>query len=138
MAQVQKYVFMHRFFDPKSRYETKIKKPRNLRGFFCLSFPVQKLLLAVLVSLVEFVDAAGCVNKLDFASVEWVRCVGDLDLYDRILNAVNNDGLFCLGARACYEHSVVRHILESYKAVGFGMKSFFHFLIVFKKLFFFC
>lgn len=99
---------------------------------FGLSFPVQKLLLTVLVSLVEFVDAAGCVNEFDFASVEWVRCVGNLDLYDRVLNAVNNDGLLCLGARACDEHSVVRHILESYKAVGFGMKSFFHFLIVFK------
>ena len=33
---------------------------------------MQKLFLAALVSLVEFVNATGGVNKLDFASVEWV------------------------------------------------------------------
>ncbi len=63
-----------------------------------LSLPWQKLLLTVLVSLVEFVNAAGGVNELDFACVEWVRCVGDLDLYNRILNSVNHEGLFGLGA----------------------------------------
>ncbi len=100
-------------------------------AFLLLSLSVRKLFLAVLVSLVEFVDASGGVNELDFACVERVGCVGDLDLDNRIFDSVNNEGLFSLCARAGYEHGVVRHILESYKAVGFGMKSFFHFFIVF-------
>lgn len=105
-------------------------------AFLLLSLSVRKLFLAVLVSLVEFVDSSGGVNELDFACVERVGCVGDLDFDNRILNSVNNEGLFCLRTRAGYEHGVVRHILESYKAVGFGMKSFFHFFIVFKMLLF--
>ena len=107
------------------------KKATEPTAAFCLSFPLQELLLTVLVSLVEFVNTTGGVNELDFACVEWVRGVGDLDLHNRILNSVNNESLFGLGAGTGDEHGVVRHILESYKAVGFGMKSFFHFFIVF-------
>ena len=75
-----------------------IRKGHGTLRSLCLSFPWQKLLLTVLVSLVEFVDASGGVNELDFTGVEWVRGVGDLDLYNRILNSVNNESLFCLRA----------------------------------------
>lgn len=77
---------------------TKTKKQKVNVPSVCLSLPWQKLLLAVLVSLVEFVDASGGVNELDFTGVERVRGVGDLDLDNRILNSVNFEGLFGLGA----------------------------------------
>lgn len=64
----------------------------------CSFCTVQKLFLAILVSLVEFVNATGGVNKLDFASVEWVRSVGNLDLYNRIGYTVNLESLFGLCA----------------------------------------
>ena len=67
----------------------------------------RSLFLAVLVSLVEFVNAAGGVNKLDLASVERVRGVGDLNLYNRILNTVNHQSLFGLCTGTGDEHGLV-------------------------------
>ena len=76
-----------------------MENPRSKLTSRVLSFvPVQKLFLAALVSLVEFVNATGGVNKLDFASVEWVRCVGNLDLHNRVGNSVNLESLFGLSA----------------------------------------
>ena len=75
--------------------------------FLFLSVPEKILLLAVLVPLLEFVDATGGVNELDFASVERVRCVGNLNLHNRILDSVNYESLFGLSAGTGDEHGVV-------------------------------
>ena len=82
--------------------------------------------LAVLVSLIESVDTTGGVHELYLACVEGVRGVGNLNLHEGVLNAIDKEGLLGGSAGAGDEHSVVRHILESYKTVGFGMYSFFH------------
>ena len=62
---------------------------------------------AVLVSLVEFVDATGGVNELDLASVEGVRGVGDLNLHNRVLDAVHHQSLFGLRTGTGDEHGFV-------------------------------
>ena len=74
---------------------------------FLFSFVRRRLFLAVLVSLVEFVDATGGVNELDLASVEGVRGVGDLNLHDRVLDAVHHESLFGLSAGTGDEHGLV-------------------------------
>ena len=68
-----------------------------------------RLFLGVLlaVAAVEFVDAAGGVNELDFASVEGVRGVGDLNLHDRVLNTIHHESLFGLSAGTGDEHGLV-------------------------------
>ena len=81
------------------------KKVAHWRDFF-EPFP-SRLFLAVLVSLVEFVDATGGVNELDLASVEGVRGVGDLNLHDRVLDAVHHESLFGLSAGTGDEHGLV-------------------------------
>ena len=63
------------------------------------------LLLAV--TAVEFINAAGGVDELHLTSVERVRCVRNLDLYYRVLNAFDSDGLLGVGTRTCNEHVVV-------------------------------
>jgi len=110
---------------PDSAEEETKKGDRERSPLYCFG---SKLLLTALVSLVELVHAAGCIDELNFTGVEWVRSAGDLDLYYWVLNSVNIDGLLCGSAGAGDEYGVVGHILESYKAVGFGMNSFFHFL----------
>ena len=85
-------------------------------------------LFVFLVSLIEFVDAAGCVHEFHLSCIERVGCVGDFDFYYRILYAVDFESFLRVCARAGDEHLVIRHILESYKTVVFGMNSFFHFL----------
>ena len=84
------------------------------------------LFLSALVSLVELVHAAGGVDEFDFAGVERMRSVGNLNLNYRILNTFNLDGLLGGSAGTGDEYRFVGHILESYKTVGFGMNSFFH------------
>ena len=86
------------------------------------------LFLPVLVSLIEPVDAAGGIHELHLARIERMGSVGNLKLHQRVLNAFDLEGLFGIGAGTGDEHRVIRHILESYKTVGFGMNSFFHFL----------
>ena len=98
-----------------------------MRAPFCNLCCRSFLLLTILVTLVEFVNAAGGVNELDFTGIEGVRCVGNLNLYNRIFNTVNNQSFLCGCAGTGYEYCVVGHILESYKTVGFGMNSFLHF-----------
>ena len=88
------------------------------------------LLLPALVSLIELVYAACGIDELDLAGVKRMGSVGDFHLYYGILDSVHHQSLFGLGAGARDKHSVVRHILESYKTVGFGMNSFFHCLFV--------
>jgi len=86
----------------------------------------KNLFLAVLVSLVEHIDATGGVNELHLARVERVGSVGNLQLHQRVLDAFDLDGLLGGGAATGDEDGVIRHILESYKTVGFGMDSFLH------------
>ena len=43
-----------------------------------------------------------------------------------LIDAFDHEGLLRRGARTRDEDCVIRHILESYKTVGFGMNSFFH------------
>ena len=59
---------------------------------------VLKELLPLCVSLIEFINTTCCINKLHLTSVEWVRCVRDLEFYYRVLNALDLDCL--LGVRA--------------------------------------
>ena len=94
---------------------------------FRLSGRKKLLFLSVLVSLVELVNATGGVNDLDLAGVEGMRGVGDLNLHKRIFNTFDLDGLLGIDAGAGDEYIFVGHILESYKTVGFGMDSFFHY-----------
>ena len=93
----------------------------------CLSCRKKRLFLPALVSLVELVNATGGVNDLDLAGVEGMRGVGNLNLHKRILNTLDDDGLLGIDAGAGDEYIFVGHILESYKSVGFGMDSFFHY-----------
>lgn len=93
------------------------------------------LLLAALVALVEFVHAAGCVDKFHLSCIERMRGVGNLDLYERISDALYIDGLTGVDTGAGDEHVLVGHILESYKTVGFGMYTFFHCVLLLNKLF---
>ena len=65
------------------------------------------VLVFLAVTAVEFVNAAGGVNEFDFTGVERVGCVGNLDLYYGILNAFNNDGLFCVSAGTGDENVIV-------------------------------
>lgn len=76
-------------------------------GTFCNLCCKKLLLLTILVTLVEFVNTAGGINELNLTGVERVRGVRDLDLYDRIFNAVNFKGLLGGCARACDEYGVV-------------------------------
>ena len=85
-------------------------------------------LFVLLVSLIEFVDASCRVHEFHLSCIERVGCVGDFDFYYRILYAVDFESFLRVCARAGDEHLVIRHILESYKTVVFGMNSFFHFL----------
>jgi len=55
-------------------------------------------LLLLCVSLIEFINTTCCIDKLHLTSVEWMRCVRDLEFYYRVLNALDLDGL--LGVRA--------------------------------------
>ena len=82
---------------------------------------------SALVSLIELVHAAGGVDEFDLAGVERMRRIGDLKLNYRILNTFNHNRLLGRSAGAGDEYGFVGHILESYKTVGFGMNSFFHF-----------
>jgi hypothetical protein len=56
------------------------------------------LFLSCLVSLIEHINTAGGIDNLGLAGVEGVRCVGNLDLYERILDTVDGDGLLGGGA----------------------------------------
>ena len=66
-----------------------------------------KELLLLCVSLVELINTTCCVNELHLTCVEWVRCVRDLELYNRVLNALDFDGLLSVRARAGDEHLIV-------------------------------
>ena len=85
---------------------------------FCISI---RYGLFFLVSPVEFVDAAGSVHELHLSCIERVRRIRDLDLHNRVFNTLNLDGLLSVCARTCDEDHIIRHILESYKTVVFGM-----------------
>ena len=72
-----------------------------------LSLKQSRLFLPVLVPLVEFVNAAGGVDDLDFAGVEGMGCVGNLNLHEGILDSVNNKGLLGGGAGTGDENVLV-------------------------------
>lgn len=55
-------------------------------------------LLPLCVSLVELVNATCCVDELHLTCVEWVRCVRDFELYNRISNSIDFDSLLCVCA----------------------------------------
>ena len=65
------------------------------------------LLLAALVTLIEHINTTGAVDNLHLAGVERVRRVGNLKLYEGVLNAVDHDGLLGVGAGAGDEHVLV-------------------------------
>ena len=56
---------------------------------------IGRLLLSALVSLIEFVNTSGGIDKLDFACVERMGGVGNLDFHNRVLNAVNHERVLC-------------------------------------------
>ena len=72
-----------------------------------LSIGIGATILAGLVTLIELVNSAGGVDDLDFAGVERMRSVGNLKLYEGVLNAVDHDGLLGVGAGAGDEHVLV-------------------------------
>ena len=84
------------------------------------------LLLPGLVSLIEHINSAGGVDNLGLACVERVRAAGDLKLHYRVLNSINNNRFLCVNAGTGDAYILVRHLLESYKTVVFGMNSFLH------------
>jgi hypothetical protein len=67
----------------------------------------EELLLAVLVTLIEHINTAGGIDDLHLAGVERVRCVGNLKLYEGVLDTVNGDVLLAGGAGAGDEHVLV-------------------------------
>ena len=73
------------------------QKKRSKQRFDLLPYVLKELLL-LCVSLVELINTTCGVNELHLTCVEWVRCVRDLELYNRVLNALDFDGL--LGVRA--------------------------------------
>ena len=66
-----------------------------------------ELLLAGLVTLIELVNSAGGVDDLDFAGVERMRGVGNLNLHERIFNPFDLDGLLGVDAGAGDEYIFV-------------------------------
>ena len=84
-------------------------------------------LAAVAIAAHELVDAACGVDEFLLAGEEGMRRTGDLKFHQRILLAVDFDGLARCDSAARDECLIVRHILETYLAVLFGMNFLFHF-----------
>ena len=79
-----------------NKLDTKKNRPAYLQTDF-VPYVLEELLL-LCVSLIEFVNATCSVDELHLTSVEWVRCVRDLKLYYRVLNALDFDGLLSVRA----------------------------------------
>ena len=88
---------------------TRTKNANLLEAGVCVSVAKRDLFLLVFlaVAAIEFINAAGGVDELHLTSVERVRCVRNLDLYYRVLNTFDSDGLLGVGTRTCNEHVVV-------------------------------
>ena len=86
----------------------------------------QLLASAVAVTGHELVHTTSGVHEFGLTGVERVTRVRDLELDQRILNAVDFDGVLGSSCRAAEELSTVRHIFENYNAVVIWMNSFFH------------
>ena len=69
----------------------------RLPTLISLPYVLEELLL-LCVSLIEFVNTSSGVYELHLTSVEWVRCVRDLEFDNRVLDAINLDGLLCVRA----------------------------------------
>ena len=65
---------------------------RSILRAVSLPYVLEELLL-LCVSLIEFVNATCCIDELHLTSVEWMRCVRNLKLYNWVLNALDLDGL---------------------------------------------
>ena len=85
-------------------------------------------LLAVAISVArhKLVHASGCIDKLRLTGIERVRSVRDLQLDERILNAIDSNRILGSSGRAAEELSTIRHIFENYYSVVIRMNSFFH------------
>ena len=82
------------------------------KGMTFLSPPVFRrkkplLFLSVLVSLIEHINTTGGIDDFGLTGVERMRCIGNLDLYERIFNALDNDGLLGRSAGAGDEYVLV-------------------------------
>lgn len=65
------------------------------------------LFLSALVSLIEHINATGGIDDFGLAGVERMRSVGNLDLYERIFNALDYNGLLGCSAGAGDEYVFV-------------------------------
>ena len=81
---------------------------------------------AVAVAAAELVYATSGVDEFLFAGEEGVRCGGDLKFYERILLAIDFDGLTSGYCRTSDECLFVRHVFENNLTVVFGMNFSFH------------
>ena len=64
---------------------------------FLVSLRTKELfLLTVTVAAHELINTTSCIHQLRLTSIERVRSVRDLDLYQRISNAIDLDRLFCI------------------------------------------
>ena len=75
----------------------KRNRPKYISVDFLVPYVLEELLL-LCVSLVELINATCSVDELHLTCVEWVRCVRDLELNNRILDALDFDGLLCVRA----------------------------------------
>ena len=85
----------------------KKKRAAGCRGRAFNLFVARRLFPAGLVSLIEHINSAGAVDDFHLAGVERVRCVGNLKLYERVLNTVNGDVLLAGSAGAGDENLLV-------------------------------
>ena len=83
------------------------KKTGNAQGVSGFISERKKLFLSVLVSLIEHINSSSGVDNLGLAGVEWVRCVGNLDLNERVGNTFDLKSLLGVHAGACDEHYLV-------------------------------
>ena len=96
-----------------------------------LSFPGKsetnaRLLLGASVAAHELIYTACGVNQLALTGVEGVRGATDFQLEHGISLTFELNGFGCLGCGTAQKHVAVAHVLEYYRTIVFGMKSFFH------------
>ena len=79
----------------------KIQKKATIQIVTFFYFLKKEILFLVTVTITahELINTSGCIDQLRLTSVERVRSVRDLDLYQRISYAVDLDRLFSVNSR---------------------------------------
>lgn len=89
--------------------------------------PKNRLFVPFLVALVELIDTSCRIHKNILSCIERMRCIGDIQLYHRVLLSVfKHDSFLGVGSRTAQKHVSVTHVLENYGSVGLWVNVFFH------------